>query len=134
MDLEDYIEGIEPMLSMNEGRVVIRCVCEIAKLLRDVMPESGNSGIKVVESFLSRNATTEDLVTARVAIWEDHDQNFKGTPQGEALRAVICALFFPIENDEYFDTLSYAIDFSRNAKPGLNDGMLRAIIENEFKT
>lgn len=133
MDIKDYIEKIEPMLSKNEGRSVIRCVCEICKILDDVMPQSGRDGIKAAESFLSNNYSSEELVAARVAIWEDHDQNYKGTPQGEALRAAICALFFPIENEEYFDTLCYAIDFSRNAKPGLSDNEFRAIIESVFK-
>ena len=132
MELEDYIEEIEPLLPRDEGRGVIRCVCEISKLLDDAMPESGRLGIQVAESFLSGNASAEDLVPARVSIWKDHDENYEGTPEGAALRAVICALFFPIENHEYFDTLIYAVDFGRMAKSDLNEEAIFTIINKEF--
>ncbi len=134
MELQDYIEEIEPLLSRNNGRHVISCVCEFSKLLGDVMPNSGKEGIRVAESYLLGSSTGSDLVNARVAIWEDHDSNFQGKPEGAALRAIICGLFFPIENDEYYDTLTYAVDFCKSASSSIKDEDFKRIIEYEFRT
>lgn len=133
MELRDYIEEIEPKLSKSKGRSILRCVIEFSKLLSSVMPESGKNGINVSERFLNNQASENDLETARVAIWEDYADNYKDTPKGAALRTIICALFFPIGDKEYFDTLTYAIDFSREALPNLKDSDFKGIIENEFK-
>jgi len=133
MELRDYIENIEPYLSENEGRSVIRCVVEFSKLIAAVMPESGKKGIEVAEKFLNKEANSKDLEKIRIEIWNDIDKNYKNTAQEEALRAIICALFFPIGKNEHFDTLTYAIDFSKNANPKLNDNDFKEIIENEFK-
>lgn len=96
MELRDYIEDIEPLLSKNDGRSILRCIVEFSKLLSDIMPESGKEGIVVAEKFLRQEATSVDLETSRVAIWNDYDKNFKETQQGEALRTVVCALFFQL--------------------------------------
>ena len=132
MELEEYIEEIELLLPKQEGRLVIRCVVEFCKLLIDIMPVSGKNGIEVAERFLLGNATESDLLDARVLVWKDHDAHYKNTPEGEALRAIICALFFPIVEHELFDTLTYAIDFCRGAKPSIGDSVYKKIIENEF--
>ncbi len=133
MDLRDYIEEVEPRLFENKGRHVLSCVVEFCKLIKNVMPPSGQNAIDVIDRYLSGEADGNDLVNIRVLVFEDLEKNHKGTPQGEALKAVLCGLFYPIENDEYFDTITYAIDFCRSSMPGIADDRFRKIIEAELK-
>ncbi len=133
MELKDYIEEIELRLFEDNGRHVLRCISEFCKLISEVIPKSGLNAIEVIEQYLSGDADGNDLINARVLVFDDLENNHKGTPQGEALQAVLCGLFYPIENDEYFDTVTYAIDFCRASMPGIADDKFKDIIKAEIK-
>lgn len=134
MDIYDYLYDLREEIENSDDRTIMKFVCELAKKIIKHMPPSGREGILVAQKFIAGQESKDNLVKQRVAIWEDHDKNYRETQKGHALRVIICGLFYPIKHSERFGTVVWAIDFCHLAAPELTYKGYQRVIDRVFKT
>ena len=128
-DLLDILDEQSIIACKNEINSRI-CLLGFCNTIKDKMPLIAINSLKVLETYIKKQASKEDLKKETIKLWGYYEKENDKTKQ-DSIRAVISALSLWTEDYEVFDSIKYCMDYcSSVAKCEFDDDLYFILKEN----